>query len=67
METTRLKEIVNSLNYGIKYFRLDFIHGSVFNLVQENFITESEGYDLLDDIMKNRTPYHYKSFLKEDL
>lgn len=66
MENNKLKEIVKSLNYGIKYFKLDFIHGSVYELVQNDFITESEGYDLLDDIMKNRTTYSYKSFLKED-
>lgn len=65
MENNKLKEIVKSLNYGIKYFKLDFIHGSVYELVQNNFITESEGYDLLDDIMKNGTTYSYKSFLKE--
>lgn len=65
MENNKLKEIVKSLNYGIKYFKLDFIHGSVYELVQNDFITESEGYDLLDDIMKNRTTYSYKSFLKE--
>lgn len=66
MENNKLKEIVKSLNYGIKYFKLDFIHGSVYELVQNDFITESEGYDLLDDIMKHRTTYSYKSFLKED-
>lgn len=65
MENNKLKEIFKSLNYGIKYFKLDFIHGSVYELVQNDFITESEGYDMLDDIMKNRTTYSYKSFLKE--
>lgn len=66
MNISKLKEIVKSLNYGIKYFKLDFIHGSVYDLVQNNFITESEGYDLLDDIMKHRTTYHYTTFLEED-
>lgn len=66
MNINKLKEIVKSLNYGIKYFKLDFIHGSVYALVENNFISESEGYDLIDDIMKNHTTYSYKSFLKED-
>lgn len=64
MNFNRLKEIVKGLNYGIKYFKLDFIHEGVYNLVQEGFISEQEGYDLLDSIMKNRTTYSYKSFLK---
>lgn len=62
----KLKKIVKSLNYGIKYFKLDFIHGSVYELVQNDFITVSEGSDMLDNIMKNRTTYHYTTFLKED-
>lgn len=64
MDINRLKEIVKELNYGIKYFKLDFLHGSVYNLVNENFITEKEGYELLDDIFKKLETYSYKNFLK---
>lgn len=42
MTNEKLKEIVKGLNYGIKYFKLDFIHGSIYELVQNDFITESE-------------------------
>lgn len=65
MDNNKLKEIVKNLNYGIKYFKLDFIQGSVYNLVQENFITEKEGYNLLDDIFKHGQTYSYKTFLKK--
>lgn len=64
MNIKELKNTVKELNYGAKYFKLDFIHGSIYKLVQEGFITESEGSDMLDDIIKYGTTYSYKAFLK---
>lgn len=62
-ENSRLKRIVDELNFGIQNDKPNIIHYQVFLLVNENYITEIEADGLLEDIYNNGCTYNYQSFL----